>query len=101
MRTRVAAATHNNLNQQPLTLRRLSMSNAVKLTSRSSLFDHTYPVGELHCCTRYKDLRTKRFIFLTAFAQAFYACYLLKSIKTPKSQATYVGSTPNPPRVRR
>lgn len=28
----------------------------------------------------------------------FYACYLLKSIQTPKSQATYIGSTPNPPR---
>ncbi|KAK2467837.1 hypothetical protein APHAL10511_000132 [Amanita phalloides] len=28
----------------------------------------------------------------------FYACYLLKSAQTPKSQATYIGSTPNPPR---
>ncbi|KAI5120020.1 hypothetical protein M0805_004649 [Coniferiporia weirii] len=28
----------------------------------------------------------------------FYACYLLKSIKTPKSTVTYIGSTPNPPR---
>ncbi|KIL68887.1 hypothetical protein M378DRAFT_29626, partial [Amanita muscaria Koide BX008] len=29
---------------------------------------------------------------------SFYACYLLKSIQTPESQATYVGSTPDPPR---
>ncbi|KAH8112308.1 hypothetical protein DFH11DRAFT_1879370 [Phellopilus nigrolimitatus] len=29
---------------------------------------------------------------------AFYACYLLKSVRTPKSNATYIGSTPNPPR---
>ncbi|KAF8621551.1 hypothetical protein AX15_007720 [Amanita polypyramis BW_CC] len=28
----------------------------------------------------------------------FYACYLLKSVQSPKSQATYIGSTPNPPR---
>ncbi|KAI0089436.1 hypothetical protein BDY19DRAFT_103460 [Irpex rosettiformis] len=28
----------------------------------------------------------------------FYACYLLKSIKTPGATATYIGSTPNPPR---
>ncbi|KAG8966844.1 Slx4p interacting protein [Tulasnella sp. 419] len=28
----------------------------------------------------------------------FYACYLLRSMKTPRSKATYVGSTPNPPR---
>ncbi|GLB37298.1 putative catalytic subunit of the SLX1-SLX4 structure-specific endonuclease that resolves DNA secondary structures generated during DNA repair and recombination [Lyophyllum shimeji] len=28
----------------------------------------------------------------------FYACYLLKSIQTPKSKATYIGSTPSPPR---
>ncbi|KAF9039541.1 hypothetical protein BDZ89DRAFT_384828 [Hymenopellis radicata] len=26
----------------------------------------------------------------------FYACYLLKSIKTPSATATYIGSTPNP-----
>ncbi|KIY71097.1 hypothetical protein CYLTODRAFT_419105 [Cylindrobasidium torrendii FP15055 ss-10] len=26
----------------------------------------------------------------------FYACYLLKSIQTPNSTATYIGSTPNP-----
>ncbi|KAL1746543.1 hypothetical protein HDZ31DRAFT_33966 [Schizophyllum fasciatum] len=42
------------------------------LTSRSSLVTHTYP--------------------------SFYACYLLKSIQTPTSKATYIGSTPNPPR---
>ncbi|KLO07825.1 hypothetical protein SCHPADRAFT_631328 [Schizopora paradoxa] len=29
---------------------------------------------------------------------AFYACYLLKSVKTPRSSATYIGSTPHPPR---
>ncbi|KAF8070339.1 hypothetical protein FPV67DRAFT_1013295 [Lyophyllum atratum] len=28
----------------------------------------------------------------------FYACYLLKSIQTPRSKATYIGSTPSPPR---
>ncbi|TFY69597.1 hypothetical protein EVG20_g3081 [Dentipellis fragilis] len=28
----------------------------------------------------------------------FYACYLLKSIRTPRSCATYIGSTPSPPR---
>ncbi|KAL1665097.1 hypothetical protein GGF50DRAFT_53435 [Schizophyllum commune] len=42
------------------------------LTSRSSLVAHTYP--------------------------SFYACYLLKSIQKPTSKATYIGSTPNPPR---
>lgn len=41
-------------------------------TSRSSLHTHVYP--------------------------SFYACYLLKSIQTPTSKATYIGSTPNPPR---
>ncbi|KAI0786976.1 hypothetical protein C8Q75DRAFT_255636 [Abortiporus biennis] len=29
---------------------------------------------------------------------AFYACYLLKSIRTPRATATYIGSTPSPPR---
>ncbi|KAI0791500.1 hypothetical protein BC629DRAFT_366397 [Irpex lacteus] len=29
---------------------------------------------------------------------SFYACYLLKSVKTPRATATYIGSTPNPPR---
>lgn len=28
----------------------------------------------------------------------FYACYLLKSIQSPLSKATYIGSTPSPPR---
>ncbi|KAF8523755.1 hypothetical protein BU17DRAFT_85619 [Hysterangium stoloniferum] len=41
-------------------------------TSKSSLVSHTFP--------------------------PFYACYLLKSIKSPKSTATYIGSTPDPPR---
>lgn len=40
--------------------------------SRSSLTNHTFP--------------------------PFYACYLLKSLKTPRATATYIGSTPNPPR---
>ncbi|KAI0357682.1 hypothetical protein OH77DRAFT_1494598 [Trametes cingulata] len=40
--------------------------------TRSSLTDHSFP--------------------------AFYACYLLKSVRTPKATATYVGSTPSPPR---
>ncbi|KAF9497313.1 hypothetical protein BDN71DRAFT_626328 [Pleurotus eryngii] len=43
-----------------------------KPTSRSTLTRHSFP--------------------------SFYACYLLKSIQTPKSTATYIGSTPNPPR---
>ncbi|KAE9408580.1 hypothetical protein BT96DRAFT_985461 [Gymnopus androsaceus JB14] len=29
---------------------------------------------------------------------SFYACYLLKSVQTSTSKATYIGSTPNPPR---
>ncbi|KAJ6558516.1 hypothetical protein DFH09DRAFT_532818 [Mycena vulgaris] len=41
-------------------------------TARSSLFSHSVP--------------------------PFYACYLLKSIQTPTSTATYIGSTPNPPK---
>ena len=40
--------------------------------SRSSLTNHVFP--------------------------SFYACYLLKSLKTPRATATYIGSTPNPPR---
>ncbi|KAJ3922254.1 hypothetical protein F5877DRAFT_34086 [Lentinula edodes] len=40
--------------------------------NRSSLLSHTFP--------------------------SFYACYLLKSVQTPTSKATYIGSTPNPPR---
>ncbi|KAJ3526718.1 hypothetical protein NMY22_g10059 [Coprinellus aureogranulatus] len=42
------------------------------LTAKSSLYAHCFP--------------------------AFYACYLLKSIKTPDSQTIYIGSTPSPPR---
>ncbi|KAJ7668441.1 hypothetical protein DFH06DRAFT_198905 [Mycena polygramma] len=42
------------------------------LTERSSLFSHSFP--------------------------SFYACYLLKSVQTPASTATYIGSTPSPPR---
>ncbi|KAI8989036.1 hypothetical protein BD414DRAFT_485778 [Trametes punicea] len=41
-------------------------------TTRSSLTDHCFP--------------------------AFYACYLLKSVRTPRATATYIGSTPSPPR---
>ncbi|KAI0634373.1 hypothetical protein C8Q77DRAFT_1056180 [Trametes polyzona] len=40
--------------------------------ARSSLTDHRFP--------------------------PFYACYLLKSIRTPRATATYIGSTPSPPR---
>ncbi|KAI0649833.1 hypothetical protein C8Q79DRAFT_350476 [Trametes meyenii] len=40
--------------------------------ARSSLTDHYFP--------------------------AFYACYLLKSVRTPRATATYIGSTPSPPR---
>ncbi|KAI0772964.1 hypothetical protein BD413DRAFT_38141 [Trametes elegans] len=40
--------------------------------TRSSLIDHRFP--------------------------AFYACYLLKSVRTPRATATYIGSTPSPPR---
>ncbi|KAJ3810395.1 hypothetical protein EV368DRAFT_46500, partial [Lentinula lateritia] len=40
--------------------------------NRSSLLSHTFP--------------------------SFYACYLLKSVQTSTSKATYIGSTPNPPR---
>ncbi|KAI0752628.1 hypothetical protein C8Q80DRAFT_466557 [Daedaleopsis nitida] len=40
--------------------------------SKSSLTDHRFP--------------------------AFYACYLLKSVRTPRATATYIGSTPSPPR---
>ncbi|THV06733.1 hypothetical protein K435DRAFT_960334 [Dendrothele bispora CBS 962.96] len=40
--------------------------------NRSSLLSHTFP--------------------------HFYACYLLKSIQSPNSKATYIGSTPDPPR---
>ncbi|KIK68866.1 hypothetical protein GYMLUDRAFT_67571 [Collybiopsis luxurians FD-317 M1] len=40
--------------------------------NRSSLLSHTFP--------------------------PFYACYLLKSVQTATSRATYIGSTPNPPR---
>ncbi|KAJ7072526.1 hypothetical protein C8F01DRAFT_250575 [Mycena amicta] len=29
---------------------------------------------------------------------AFYSCYLLKSLQSPSSTATYIGSTPNPPK---
>ncbi|KZV99005.1 hypothetical protein EXIGLDRAFT_726492 [Exidia glandulosa HHB12029] len=43
-----------------------------KAKSRSSLVDHAFP--------------------------SFYACYLLKSHKTPSATATYIGSTPHPPR---
>ncbi|EJU03443.1 hypothetical protein DACRYDRAFT_49905, partial [Dacryopinax primogenitus] len=38
--------------------------------SRSSLASHAYP--------------------------PFYACYLLKSLSSPRSRTTYIGSTPNP-----
>lgn len=40
--------------------------------SKSSLLNHSFP--------------------------AFYSCYLLKSVKTPRSTGTYIGSTPHPPR---
>ena len=41
-------------------------------SSKSSLVSHTFP--------------------------PFYACYLLKSIRTPRSISIYIGSTPHPPR---
>lgn len=47
-------------------------SSPSKATSRSSLVHHAFP--------------------------SFYACYLLKSRKTASSTATYIGSTPHPPR---
>ncbi|EJD51950.1 hypothetical protein AURDEDRAFT_181521 [Auricularia subglabra TFB-10046 SS5] len=47
-------------------------SSPAKATSRSSLVHHAFP--------------------------SFYACYLLKSRKTTSSTATYIGSTPHPPR---
>ena len=71
------------------------MSSAVKLSSRSSLLDHTYPVCVLYMLPSIQFTATIRL----SLAKAFYACYLLKSIKTPKSQVTYVGSTPNPPKA--
>jgi structure-specific endonuclease subunit SLX1 len=49
------------------------MMAAIKAKSRSTLAEnHTFP--------------------------AFYACYLLRSVQKPNSTATYIGSTPNPPR---
>ncbi|KAF5370582.1 hypothetical protein D9758_002138 [Tetrapyrgos nigripes] len=65
----VAASEHS------MTLTRfdsfISMRN-VRVGNRSSLLSHTFP--------------------------AFYACYLLKSVQFPSSKATYIGSTPDPPR---
>ncbi|KAH9851034.1 hypothetical protein C2E23DRAFT_925964 [Lenzites betulinus] len=48
------------------------MPRATASGARSSLNDHRFP--------------------------AFYACYLLKSVRTPRATATYIGSTPSPPR---
>ncbi|KIP10803.1 hypothetical protein PHLGIDRAFT_65067, partial [Phlebiopsis gigantea 11061_1 CR5-6] len=42
--------------------------------------------------------RNTRSTILNHCFPPFYACYLLKSIRTPKSTATYIGSTPSPPR---
>ncbi|KAH9485240.1 Structure-specific endonuclease subunit SLX1 [Psilocybe cubensis] len=48
------------------------MASMRPVGTRSSLFSHSTPL--------------------------FYACYLLKSVQTPQSTATYIGSTPSPPR---
>ncbi|TFK44508.1 hypothetical protein BDQ12DRAFT_594993, partial [Crucibulum laeve] len=48
------------------------MAAKLAIGPRSSLFSHSFP--------------------------AFYACYLLKSIQSPRSRVTYIGSTPSPPR---
>ncbi|KAF8160925.1 hypothetical protein B0H34DRAFT_358137 [Crassisporium funariophilum] len=48
------------------------MSPVKPIGIRSSLFSHSFP--------------------------SFYACYLLKSVRTPQSTSTYIGSTPSPPR---
>ncbi|GJJ16289.1 hypothetical protein Clacol_010585 [Clathrus columnatus] len=44
----------------------------IRKKTKSSLVSHTFPL--------------------------FYACYLLRSIKSPRSRTTYIGSTPHPPR---
>lgn len=51
---------------------RNALETTIRKKTKSSLVSHTLP--------------------------PFYACYLLRSMKSPKSRTTYIGSTPHPPR---
>lgn len=62
------------------------------VASRSSLIDHSFPVSYWIR----PSIRAPATDALETNVKPFYACYLLKSIRTPRACATYVGSTPNP-----